>query len=81
MDAARPDYAIFRPGELALFRRVVPDTAALYQEVARFVAPVKAEDLSWGGVKYYVPDLEFIVMKRVRGSLGGVERARALVER
>jgi hypothetical protein len=81
VDAARPDYAIFRPGELALFRRVVPDTAALYQEVARFVAPVKAEHLSWGGVKYYVPDLEFIVMKRVRGSLGGVERARALVER
>ena len=30
-----------------------------------------------GGVKYFVPDREFIVMKRVRGGLGGVERARA----
>ena len=78
--ASHPDYAIFRPGELALFRRVAPDSAKLYEEVTRFVAPVEPDDLSWGGVKYYVPDREFIVMKRVRGGLGGVARARALVE-
>ena len=48
VDASRPDYAIFRPGELALFARVAPSSAKLYQEVARFVAPVGPDDLSWG---------------------------------
>jgi hypothetical protein len=77
--AALPDYAVWRPDEAAAFAQAFPDSAALYEEVARFTAPVTEDDLAWGGVRFAVPDDEFIVMRRVRGSLGGVERARRLV--
>jgi hypothetical protein len=39
VQAGQPDYAIFRPGELELFRRVIPETAQLYEEVARSSLP------------------------------------------
>jgi hypothetical protein len=79
--AALPDYAVWRPDEAAAFAQTFPDSAALYQEVAHFKAPVTEEDLAWEGVRFALPDDEFIVMERVRGGLGGVERARRLVAR
>jgi len=77
--AARPDYAIWRPDELAAFNAQFPATAALYEQVAAFSTPTNPADLRWSGVEFAEPDKEFVVMKRVRGTLGGVERARELV--
>lgn len=76
--AGHPDYAVWRPDELARFEGQFPDSAALYEEVARFKAPVE-DRLAWAGVRFVVVDDDFIVARRAHGELGGVDRARQLV--
>lgn len=77
--AALPDYAVWRPHELEGFEREFPETAALYEEVKRIRLPITDDRVAWGRVRFILLDHDFIVMKRVRGEVGGIERARQLV--
>jgi hypothetical protein len=76
--AARPDYLVLRPNELVMLEQEFPSTAALYERVARFA--VRNPGLRWGGVEYVDVDREFLVLRRMRGSEGGIVRARMLAE-
>ena len=69
INAARPDYVVFRPNELAALAEEFPAAAAQYAEVARFAVPFEESELTWGGTSYVNIDREFVIVQR-RGAPG-----------
>jgi hypothetical protein len=57
-----PDWIVQRPWEWEKLQRLYPATAAQYELVRTFEAP--PIDFSRGGLKYFLLDLNFLVLKR-----------------
>ncbi|MBA3376477.1 MAG: hypothetical protein H0U00_11830 [Actinobacteria bacterium] len=64
VNAARPEFVVWRPNELAAFQQMFPDAALKYREVARFSVDPNASQTVWGGVSYVNIDRDFIVVRK-----------------
>ena len=65
VNALKSDYVVLRPAELEAFGQAMPETAALYTEVARFAVPKESSELSVLGTTYVNIDREFVIVKRM----------------
>jgi hypothetical protein len=65
VNAAKPNFVVWRPGELQTFKEAFPWEAVKYREVKRFAVDVPNDKLTWHGAAYMNVDREFIVVQRI----------------
>jgi hypothetical protein len=66
VNAARPNFVVWRPSELQAFQQTYPSLADEYREVARFSVDPSRSETAWGGVAYVNIDRDFVVVERDR---------------
>ncbi len=63
IDALKPNYAVLRPRELGTLKNDYPETAAMYEPVARIQAQPNL-NVSNLGYRYKLPDKDFTILQR-----------------
>ena len=66
VNAARPNFVVWRPSELQAFQQSYPGLADEYREVARLSVDPSRSETAWGGVAYVNIDRDFVVVERGR---------------
>jgi hypothetical protein len=64
VNAARPDYVVWRPNELDAFNQEFPQAAAQYKPVKSFSVPPAKSELTWHGTSYINIDRDFVIVRR-----------------